>query len=254
MSEEIVRGALYVVSTPIGNLGDISTRAAAILGGVDLIAAEDTRTTRVLLDHLGITKQMVSFYSYNEQRRTPELIKRLREGEAIALVTDAGTPGVSDPAYVLVREAIDAGARVIPVPGASALLAALVASGLPMDRFVFEGFLPLKKGRKTRIAKIAEEEKTVILYESPHRVAKTLRELAVGLGVRRVAVARELTKKFETIFRGTLAEAADRFAEKDPRGEFVLVIEGSSRHAFPVTGKELDTHGKDDEPDDVEAE
>jgi 16S rRNA (cytidine1402-2'-O)-methyltransferase len=248
MTEEIVRGSLYVISTPIGNLGDISARAAKILEGVDAVAAEDTRTSRVLLDSLGITRPMVSFHSYNEQRRTPELIERMRAGDTIGLITDAGTPGISDPAYVLVRDAIEAGIRVIPVPGASALLAALVASGLPMDRFVFEGFLPLKKGRKTRLEKIAAEEKTVVLYESPHRLQRTLRELQAAMGERRVAVARELTKKFEEIFRGTLAQAAVRFAEKEPRGEFVIVIEGSSRHALPTAGKKGDSYG------DTEAE
>jgi 16S rRNA (cytidine1402-2'-O)-methyltransferase len=242
MTEEIQHGCLYVISTPIGNLGDISTRAAKILGGVDVVAAEDTRTSRVLLDALGVSRQMVSFHAYNEQRRTPELVERMKAGETVGLVTDAGTPGISDPAYVLVREAIDAGIRVIPVPGASALLAALVASGLPMDRFVFEGFLPVKKGRKTRLEKLAAEEKTIVLYESPHRLAKTLRELHVVMGDRRVAVARELTKKFEEIYRGTLAQAAGRFAEKEPRGEFVVVIEGGSRHAYPEKGKRVQSH------------
>jgi 16S rRNA (cytidine1402-2'-O)-methyltransferase len=243
MTEEIQRGCLYVISTPIGNLGDISARAAKILAGVDLVAAEDTRTSRVLLDSLGISRPMVSFHSYNEQRRTPELIERMAAGETIGLITDAGTPGISDPAYVLVRDAIEARIRVIPVPGASALLAALVASGLPMDRFVFEGFLPLKKGRKTRLEKMAAEEKTVVFYESPHRLQKTLRELHAVMGDRRVVVARELTKKFEEIYRGTLAQAAGRFAEKEPRGEFVIVIEGSSRHAFPDKGKEEQSYG-----------
>jgi 16S rRNA (cytidine1402-2'-O)-methyltransferase len=242
MTEEIVRGALYVISTPIGNLGDISSRAARVLAGVDVVAAEDTRTSRVLLDALGLDRPMVSFHSYNEARRTPDMVRRLLAGETVGLVTDAGTPGISDPAYALVHEAIKAGVRVIPVPGASALLAALVASGLPMDRFVFEGFLPLKKGRKSRIARLTAEEKTVVLYESPHRIAKTLAELSALMGDRRVAVARELTKKFEEIFRGTLAEAASRFADKEPRGEFVIVIEGSSRHAYLGKGKEVQSN------------
>jgi 16S rRNA (cytidine1402-2'-O)-methyltransferase len=249
MSEEIQRGCLYVISTPIGNLGDISRRAAMILEAVDLIAAEDTRTSRILLDALGLSRPMVSFHSYNEQRRTPELIKRMQAGESVGLITDAGTPGVSDPAYVLVRDAIEAGIRVIPVPGASALLAALVASGLPMDRFVFEGFLPLKKGRKTRLERLALEEKTIVIYESPHRIVRTLRELEAALGDRRAAVARELTKKFEEVFRGTLAQAAGRFAEKEPRGEFVIVIEGCSRHAFSAKGKEEEAHATEETED-----
>jgi 16S rRNA (cytidine1402-2'-O)-methyltransferase len=243
MTEEIQRGCLYVISTPIGNLGDVSARAAKILAGVDVIAAEDTRTSRVLLDALGVSRLMVSFHSYNEQRRTPELIQRMSAGETIGLITDAGTPGISDPAFVLVRDAIEAGIRVIPVPGASALLAALVVSGLPMDRFVFEGFLPLKKGRKTRLERMAAEDRTIVLYESPHRLLKTLRELHAVMGERRVAVARELTKKFEEIYRGTLAQAAGRFAGKEPRGEFVIVIEGGSRHPLPGRGKEGQSHG-----------
>ena len=227
MSETVQPGTLYVVSTPIGNLDDITVRAIKILGGVDLIAAEDTRTTKVLLDHLSISKPLVSYYSHNEARRVPELIAALKQGKSLAVVTDAGTPGISDPAYVLVRAAVQEHVPVIPGPGASALLAGLVASGLRTDRFVFEGFLPLKKGRRTKLEELKHERRTIILYESPHRIVRTLTELLHALGDRRVAVARELTKKFEEIQRGTLAEVIERIKAGTPRGEYVIVLEGS---------------------------
>ncbi|HUI09679.1 MAG TPA: 16S rRNA (cytidine(1402)-2'-O)-methyltransferase [Bacteroidota bacterium] len=231
MSEEIRRGALYVVSTPIGNLGDITMRAASILSGVDLIAAEDTRVTRVLLDHLGVKKPLVSYFSRNERRRSRELVEALRKGESVAVVTDAGTPGISDPAWAVVREAIDAGIPVIPAPGASALLAALVISGLPTERFVFEGFLPLKKGRKTRLAFLAGEPRTIVLYESPHRIERTLRDVLEAMGDRPVALVREVTKKFEEVRRGAVSEVIAALGERAPRGEFVLVIAGTSYRA-----------------------
>jgi 16S rRNA (cytidine1402-2'-O)-methyltransferase len=240
MSETIQRGALYVVSTPIGNLDDISRRAVRILSGVDLIAAEDTRTSKVLLSHIGVDKPLVSFFSYNERRRLPALVEMLRAGQSIALITDAGTPGVSDPAFSIVREAVTNGLPVIPVPGASALLAALVCSGLPMDRFVFEGFLPIKKGRRRRLECLQKEKRTIVLYESPHRLRKTLAELLGCLGDRRVAVAREMTKKFEEVVRGNLSEVTSRFRTKEPRGEFVIVVAGQD----PME----DSHGQE-EPD-----
>jgi len=228
MSEEIRRGALYVVSTPIGNLDDITRRAARILGEVDLIAAEDTRTTRVLLDHLGVTKPLVSYFSRNERRRSHELVEALRKGDTVALVTDAGTPGISDPAWAVVRASIDAGIPVVPAPGASALLAALVISGLPTERFVFEGFLPLKKGRKTRLAMLAAEPRTIVLYESPHRIERTLEEVRSAMGERQIALVREVTKKFEEVRRGAVSEVIAALRERPPRGEFVLVIAGTS--------------------------
>ena len=228
MKEEIRRGALYIVSTPIGNLDDITLRAIEILRSVDLVAAEDTRKTRILLEHLGIGKPIVSYYSYNEQRRVPELLERLRRGETVAVVTDAGTPGISDPAYALLRSAIDDGRTIIPAPGASALLAALVVSGLPMDRFVFEGFLPLKKGRRSRIEDLKEEQRTIVIYESPHRVERTLDDLLSILGDREVAVVRELTKKFEEVERGPISIVKDRIRKKTPRGEYVIVVSGTS--------------------------
>ncbi len=228
MSEEIQSSTLYVVSTPIGNLEDITLRALRILGGVDMIAAEDTRKSRLLLEHFQIHKPLVSYYSYNEHRRIPELLKSLKEGKSIAVVTDAGTPGVSDPAYALVAACIEAGIRVVPVPGASALLAGLVASGLPTDGFVFEGFLPVKKGRQRIFERWKEEERTIVLYESPFRVVRTLKDVLEKVGNRRVVVARELTKKFEEILRGDVAGVLQEMNKKKPRGEYVIILEGAS--------------------------
>jgi 16S rRNA (cytidine1402-2'-O)-methyltransferase len=229
MSETIQPGVLYVVSTPIGNLDDITLRAITILRGVDVVAAEDTRKTRFLLDHLGIRKPLVSYYSQVEARRTPELLQQLALGKAIAVVTDAGTPGISDPAGVLIRGALEKGIGVIPVPGPSALLAALVASGLQMDRFVFEGFLPVKKGRKSKWEQLALEERTIIIYESPFRIVKTVEEILEHLGDRPVAVARELTKKFEEVERGSASAVLASLKRKSPKGEYVVVISGA-RH------------------------
>lgn len=229
MSEEIQRGALYVVSTPIGNLDDITLRAIRILSSVDLVAAEDTRKTKFLLDHLKISKPLVSYYSYNEVKRVPELIERLKRNETIAVVTDAGTPGISDPAFLLISAAVAQNIPVIPVPGASAMLAALVASGLHTERFVFEGFLPVKKGRKTKLEELKDEHRTIIIYESPHRIERTLEDLVAHCGIRRVAVARELTKKFEEIVRGTLPEVLGCIRRSAPKGEFVIVVEGKDK-------------------------
>jgi 16S rRNA (cytidine1402-2'-O)-methyltransferase len=241
MSEEIQKGALYVVSTPIGNLDDITLRAVHILRSVDLIAAEDTRTTKVLLDHLGIRRPLVSYFSYNERRRAGELIASLRKGNAVAVVTDAGTPGISDPAYVVIREAVDAGISVIASPGASALLAALIISGLPTDRFVFEGFLPVKKGRKTRFEALAAEPRTIVMYESPHRIEKTLGEVLQFMGDRQVALVREVTKKFEEVRRGPVSRVADEVRARPPRGEYVLVIAGTSYRTGAPPGNSDDT-------------
>lgn len=235
MSETIQPGALYVVSTPIGNLDDITVRAIKILGGVDIIAAEDTRKTKFLLDHLGITKPLVSHYSYNEARRVPELINKLKSGNSVAVVTDAGTPGISDPAFLFISTAIKEGCRVIPVPGPSAALPALIASGLPTDRFVFEGFLPTKKGRKTRFEQLKAETRTIVIYESPFRIEKTLEEILLYLGDRPVAVARELTKKFEEVMRGNVSEVLKRIKEKKPKGEFVVVIGGTGERSSTLS-------------------
>lgn len=228
MSETVDPGVLYIVSTPIGNLDDITLRAIKVLGGVDLIAAEDTRKTKFLLDHLSITKPLLSYYSYNEARRVTDLIKLLREGKSVAVVTDAGTPGISDPAYVLIVDAIRNGVRVIPIPGASAMLPALIVSGLPTNRFVFEGFLPVKKGRKSTFERLRSEERTIVIYESPFRIIKTVEEALEHFGKgRRMAVVREITKKFEETIRGTGAEILEQLKKKAPRGEYVLVVEGA---------------------------
>ena len=245
MTETIQPGTLYVVSTPIGNLGDITHRALHILGNVDVIAAEDTRTSRVLLDHYAIATPLVSYFIQNELRRIPELVQRLKTGGSVAVVSDAGTPGISDPAFALVRAALQDGAQVISIPGASALLTALVASGLPTERFVFEGFLPHKKGRKTRIGQIAGESRTVVLYESPHRIERTLQDLTEAMGDRRAVLARELTKKFEEMRRGTVRELLEGVRNVPPRGEIVLVIEGCDRRQ---AGAQTD-EGEDKEAD-----
>lgn len=228
MSEIIQPGTLYLVATPIGNLDDITYRAVKILSGVDLIAAEDTRKTKFLLDHYNIQKELVSYFAFNEAKRTPELIEKLKQGVSIAIVSDAGTPGISDPAYRLVRASIDEGINIIPIPGASAFISALIASGLPTESFVFEGFLPHKKGRKTKLEELSKDTRTIILYESPHRILKLLNELLTSLGERKIVVARELTKKFEEIFRGSTSEAINHFSSKSIKGEFVLVISGRS--------------------------
>jgi 16S rRNA (cytidine1402-2'-O)-methyltransferase len=228
MSETIQPSTLYLVATPIGNLDDITYRAVKILSGVDLIAAEDTRKTKFLLDHYNIQKELVSYFAFNEAKRTPELIEKLKQGVSIAIVSDAGTPGISDPAYRLVRASIDEGINIIPIPGASAFISALIASGLPTESFVFEGFLPHKKGRKTKLEELSKDTRTIILYESPHRILKLLNELLISLGERKIVVARELTKKFEEIFRGSTSEAINHFSSKSIKGEFVLVISGRS--------------------------
>ena len=249
MTTVVEPGALYVVSTPIGNLDDITHRAVKVLGTVDIIAAEDTRKTRILLDHLGIRGHMVSYYSYNESRRVPELIEHLKQGRSVAVVTDAGTPGISDPAFGIIRQSIEEGILVFPIPGASALLSALVVSGLPMDRFVFEGFLPLKKGRRRVLDRLRDEGRTIVLYESPHRLPRTLKDLYESLGDRNAVLARELTKKFEEVVRGTLSTLIQSIQERSPRGEFVVVIEGSEgtkRHHMPASGTQEEVSHADD--------
>jgi 16S rRNA (cytidine1402-2'-O)-methyltransferase len=225
-STEPLPGVLYVVSTPIGNLDDITLRALRILKGVDLIAAEDTRTTRNLLRHFEIEKDCISYYSHNEAKRIPQLLEHLQNQRSLAVVSDAGTPGISDPAALLISAAVDAGIRIVPIPGASAALAALVVSGFHTDRFHFEGFLPIKKRRQTRIRELALETRTIILYESVHRIPRTLRDLHEAFGDRRISVSREITKLFEETVRGTIGELIAHFESHEPRGEFVLVIEG----------------------------
>lgn len=228
-------GTLYIVSTPIGNLEDISLRALNVLRGADLIAAEDTRTTGNLLRHYDIRKPMVSYFSRNEERRVPELVARLKEGSSVAVVSDAGTPGISDPATRLISAAIANDVPVVAIPGATAFLPALIVSGLPTTSFVYEGFLPIKKGRSTMLSELAREERTIVLYESPHRLLRTLGDLKEALGDRQVSVAREITKKFEEIVRGPISDAIAHFTKNRIRGEFVLVIAG--RNAARTAGR-----------------
>ncbi len=220
---------LYVVPTPIGNLSDITLRALEVLRQVDLIACEDTRMSAKLLSHFDIKARKLSYHDHNERSRTPELIRRMLSGTDVALITDAGTPGISDPGFYLVRECHRNDIEVVVLPGASAVLPALVASGLPCERFVFEGFLPARKGRVTRLRMISEEKRTVVLYESPHRVLRTLRQLEEVCGPDRpVAVARELTKQFEEVLRGTLGSVRLVLdARERQRGEFVIVVGGA---------------------------
>jgi 16S rRNA (cytidine1402-2'-O)-methyltransferase len=222
--EEIVPGALYIVSTPIGNLGDLTHRAEFILKGVDLIAAEDTRTSGVLLRHYAVKTRTRSYHSYNVVKETPKLLAFLKEGKSLALISDAGTPGISDPGYHLIKACSENSIRIIPIPGASALLSAVVASGLPINRFVFEGFLPLKKGRKTRLEFLSSDERTIVFYESPHRIGRTVNDILKYFGERECVMARELTKKFEEIFRGSLSSLKERLEQKAVKGEIVLLI------------------------------
>ncbi len=230
-------GALVLVATPIGNLGDLSPRAVEALRTADVVAAEDTRRTRALLTHAGIPAgaRLVSVHEHNERARAAELVERIRRGARVVLVTDAGTPGISDPGERLVRVCVDAGVRVETVPGPSAVLAALVVSGLPTARFVMEGFLPRSGRERTeRLAAVAGEPRTTVLFEAPHRVAETLADLArVCGGDRPVAVARELTKRFESVWRGTLLDAVAHVAAEAPRGEHVLVVGGAPPAAEP---------------------
>ena len=220
------QGIIYIVSTPIGNLGDFTQRAIEVLSAVSLIAAEDTRRTRILLNRYEIQTPLSSYNSYNKFKKGPLFMSRLKKGESIALVSDAGTPGISDPLYHLVQLAIDEGVSVNAVPGPSALLAALTVSGLPMDKFVFEGFLPRKKGRATRLAKLAEEKRTLVIFESPNRIQKTLKDILTVFGNRQVAIARELTKIHEETIRGNLEDIGNQ--DRKWKGELTLVIEGSN--------------------------
>ena len=221
---------LYLVPTPIGNLKDITLRALEVLKQVDLILAEDTRTTSKLLNHYQVSTPLTSYHQHNEHKVLYHLVSQLQAGKTMAVVTDAGTPGISDPAFLLVRECVKEGIKVESLPGATAFVPALVNSGLPCNRFVFEGFLPLKKGRQTLLKKLAEEERTIILYESPMRLVKTLEELAQYLGTDRpCSVSRELTKMFEENKRGTLQEVADHFKSKTVKGEIVIVIQGGGK-------------------------
>ena len=219
---------LYVVSTPIGNLGDMTQRAVDVLRAVDLIACEDTRHSGLLLQHFQIRNRLTSYHEYNKVSRTPELIEQLRQGRSIALVTDAGTPGISDPGFYLIRAAVRAGLPVVPVPGASALLAGLVVSGLPSDRFAFEGFLPKRDGRRhKRLAALKGEERTTVYCESARRVKRLLEEMLQFWGDRDVVVCRELTKRFEEILRGKLTDVLTQIGDRELKGETVVVVAGA---------------------------
>ena len=224
-------GKLFLVPTPIGNLGDMTFRAVETLNQVDLILAEDTRTSIKLLKHFNIQKPLVSFHMHNEHRKLSEVISKLISGHTIAVISDAGTPGISDPGFLLVREAIANEVEVECLPGSTALIPALVLSGLSTERFVFEGFLPPKKGRKKRFENLIDETRTIILYESPHKILKTLNQLIDFFGPERaVTVSRELSKMYEETFRGTLIEAIEYFSLRIPKGEFVICLEGAQKN------------------------
>jgi 16S rRNA (cytidine1402-2'-O)-methyltransferase len=221
---------LYLVPTPVGNLEDMTFRAIRLLKEVDLILAEDTRTTGFLLKHFEIRNTMLSHHKFNEHQTVEKMVSRIKAGESIALVSDAGTPGISDPGFLLVRECVRQNVEIECLPGATALIPALVNSGLPTDRFCFEGFLPLKKGRQTRLLELSGETRTIVIYESPFRVIKTLTQLAEYLGEERQASAsREVSKIHEQTVRGSLKELISHFSLNEPRGEFVLVITGKEK-------------------------
>ena len=220
---------LYIVPTPVGNMEDMTMRAIRVLKEADVVLAEDTRTSGILLKHFGISKPLLSHHKFNEHGTSAAIVERLLAGQTVALVSDAGTPGISDPGFFLVREAVRAGIEVQTLPGATAFVPALVSSGLPCDRFVFEGFLPQKKGRQSRIEALKDEERTIIFYESPYRVLKLLQQLAAVFGPDRQASAcREISKIHEESVRGTLQELIAHFTGTEPRGEFVVVVAGKS--------------------------
>lgn len=219
--------SLYLVPTPIGNLSDITLRALDVLRSVDLILAEDTRTSGRLLKHYDISRPMQSFHNFNEHKILESLVSRMLKGDVMALITDAGTPGISDPGFLIARACLQAGLLIESLPGATAFVPALIKSGLPADRFAFEGFLPQKKGRQTLLKKLVEEERTMIFYESPHRLVKTLQQFGENFGhERKISVSRELTKLFEETVNGSIEEVMKYFSEKDVKGEIVIVLAG----------------------------
>ena len=221
---------LYIVPTPIGNMEDMTLRALRVLKEADVVLAEDTRTTGILLKHYGISARLLAHHKYNEHDSAAAIVDMLRKGSTVALVSDAGTPAVSDPGFLAARTVIDAGYTVECLPGATAVIPAIVDSGMPCDRFCFEGFLPVKKGRLSRLQQIAADERTTAVYESPHRLRRTLADIANVMGPqRRIAICRELTKVHEETLRMTVAEAIDYYAQTEPRGEIVIVIEGRPR-------------------------
>ena len=226
---EIQSSTLYVVPTPIGNLADTTHRSIHVLSQVELILCEDTRVSQKLLKHYNIDTPTKSYHMHNEHRTVDRLVEQLQQGMSMALISDAGTPAISDPGFLLVRACLQSGVNVTSLPGPTAFVPALVQSGFPTDRFVFEGFLPHKKGRKSRLSQLAEETKTIVLYESPHRILKTLAQCAHVMGPdRQASISRELTKAFEETVRGTLEELEAHFTTHTPKGEFVLVIQGKN--------------------------
>ncbi len=223
-------GILYIVPTPVGNMEDMTLRAIRILKEADLVLAEDTRTSGILLKHFEIKNQLMSHHKFNEHGTSAGIVQRLLAGQTVALISDAGTPGISDPGFFLVREAVRAGVEVQTLPGATAFVPALVSSGLPCDRFCFEGFLPQKKGRKTKLESLIDEERTMIFYESPYRLVKTLEQFAEVYGAdRQVSVCREISKVHEESVRGSLEEVIAHFKETEPRGEIVIVLAGKTK-------------------------
>ena len=242
MPTEPQPATLYLVGTPIGNLEDMTFRAVRILQTVNLIAAEDTRHTGKLLQHFQINTPQISYHDRNRTSRTPELLAILGEGKAIALVTDAGMPLISDPGYELVKACIEAGISVVPIPGVSAAITAISAAGLPTDRFVFEGFLPVKgQERQERLEAIQTEHRTIIFYEAPHRVRQTLQDLGEILGERQIVLARELTKLYEEFWRGTISDACQHYSNREPQGEFTLVVAGTPPSQLQLSEAQLKT-------------
>lgn len=236
---ESTAGVLYIVGTPIGNLEDMTFRAVRILQSVDVIAAEDTRHTGKLLQHFQIKTPQISYYEHNQQQRIPELLNRLESG-TIALVTDAGIPGISDPGYELVKASIEAGFKVVPIPGCSAVTTALSASGLPTERFIFEGFLPNKgKVRKQYLDALKTETRTIVFYEAPHRIKSTLQDLKDLGETRKIVIARELTKLYEEFWRGTIEEAIAYFSTHEPRGEFTIILAGAELVQLTLSEAEI---------------
>ena len=229
MSEREKKTSLYLVPTPIGNLSDITLRALEVLRSVDLILAEDTRTSGHLLRHYTVERPLQSFHNFNEHKIVDHLISRMQKGEVMAVISDAGTPGISDPGFLIARACLQVGLSIECLPGPTAFVPALLKSGLPADRFIFEGFLPVKKGRQTLLKKLAEEERTMIFYESPHRLLKTLQQFIEYFGSeRRISVSRELTKLFEETVNGSVEEVIQHFSLKDVKGEIVIVVAGKS--------------------------
>ncbi len=224
--------SLYLVPTPIGNLKDITLRSLEVLQQVDTILAEDTRTSGILLKHYQIKKSLQSFHNFNEHKVLNGIIERIKNGEVMALISDAGTPGISDPGFLLARACVDANIKIECLPGATALIPALVKSGLPTDRFIFEGFLPVKKGRQTRLHELAEEERTMIFYESPYRLIKTLKQFGETFGTNRtVSVSRELTKIYEETVNGSIEKVLAHFEAKEVKGEIVIILGGKEQYA-----------------------